>query len=369
MVKFLERVGTYVGSTIRSFESLNKLRQLAHDSPAPAGTIATASHDSDEMELVVRLIDAANESIVVSQDWRIAYVNNKCAEMVGTSKQDMIGLAFLDITHPDDRPAVIERYSKLLSGEWFSHGITVRGFDKDGNTRWAELREIPFSWNGRPAIMSLVNDITDRKRAEEALALSERKYRQLVETLDEGIGAVDKDGKTVFVNPRLAEMLGYTVEEMMGKDLPSLVTPVADKRGSEIAQRKLESRRQGVRERYEAEAIRKDGTTIHLSVSASPILDDEGKYAGSIAAVKDVTERKKAEDALRDSERHYRFLADNTTDVIWVADLNLKPSYFSPSVTNLTGYTVEEAMSGTLESKTHSSFSQGGRQGFCRSPH
>jgi PAS domain S-box-containing protein len=347
-VKFLERVGTYVGSAVRSLESQDKVRQSEHGLPGPAEKTATASHDSDEMELLVRLIDNANESIVISQDWRIIYVNNKCAEMAGLSKQNLIGLAFLDITHPDDRPAVKERYSKLLSGEWLSDGISVRGFDKDGNTRWAELREIPFSWHGRPAIASLVNDITDRKRAEEALAQSERKYRQLVETVSEGIWVVDKDANTVFVNPRMAEMMGYTVEEMTGKHLLSLVT---DKRGAEIAERKLESRRQGIGERYEAEAIRKDGTKIHLSVCASPILDDDGKYAGSIAGVQDVTDRIQAEEALRDSERHYRFLADNTTDVIWVTDMNLKPSYFSPSVTNLMGYTVEEAMDGTLETR------------------
>ena len=104
-VKFLERVGTYVGSTVRSLEAQDKVRQSEHGLPGPAEKTATASHDSDEMELLVRLIDNANESIVISQDWRILYVNNKCADMSGLSKQDMIGLAFLDITHPDDRPA------------------------------------------------------------------------------------------------------------------------------------------------------------------------------------------------------------------------------------------------------------------------
>src|SRR5512136_464055 len=122
----------------------------------------------------------------------------------------MIGLAFLDITHPDDRQAVKERYSRILNGEWFSSGTTLRGLDKDGNTRWAELREIPFSWHGRPAVMSLVHDITDRKRAEEALAASEKKYRQLVETLDEGIAAIDENAKLVLANPRMAEIFGYT---------------------------------------------------------------------------------------------------------------------------------------------------------------
>jgi|GEM_PF-408504 len=332
-LKLLERVGAYVVITVSA-----KLSQ--------EGKTATTTQDADEMELLTRLMENSNEAIVITQDWRIIYVNKKCAEGAGLSKEDMIGLAFLDMTHPDDRPTVKERYSRILNGEWFQSGTVLRGLDKDGNTRWAELREMPFSWHGRPAVMSLVNDITDRKRADEALAQSEKKYRQLVETLHEGVWALDKDANAVFVNPRMAEMMGYTVEEMTGKNLFSLVV---DERGKEIGRRELESRRQGIRERYEAEAVRKDGTTIHLSVCASPILDGDGRYAGSIAGVQDITERKRAEQALRESERHYRFLAENTTDVIWVTDMNLKPSYLSPSITSLMGYTVDEAMSATLE--------------------
>ncbi|MBN2099639.1 MAG: PAS domain S-box protein [Dehalococcoidia bacterium] len=325
--------------------------RLNHNLPRWEGETAAAAYRSDEMELVTRLIENSNESIVISQDWRIIYVNKRCADMAGLTKQDMIGLPFLDITHPDDRQEVKERYVRILSGEWFSSGTTVRGLDKDGNTRWAELREIPFSWHGRPAVMSLVNDITDHKRAEEALAQSERKYRQLVETVDEGIGAMDEDGRIVFINPRMAEIFGRTVDEMLGRPLVSLLAEEAEEVGMVEAPRKPESHRHGIREGYEARARRKDGTEIVLSVRSSQILDDDGKYAGEIAAVHDITERKRAEAALTESERHYRFLADNMTDVIWITDLNLKPSYFSPSVTDLLGYSVEEALSGTLDTR------------------
>ncbi len=178
-VKFLERLGSYVGSTMRLAEPKDEVRPSKPAFPAQSAPIAPTSSAPDEMELVTRLMDNANESIVISQDWRIIYVNNKCAEMAGVQKQDLIGLAFLEITHPDDREAVKERYSRILNGEWFSSGTVLRGIVGDGSTRWAELRELPFTWNGRPAVMSLVNDITDRKRAEEALAQSEKKYRQL----------------------------------------------------------------------------------------------------------------------------------------------------------------------------------------------
>ncbi|MDM7998690.1 MAG: PAS domain S-box protein [Dehalococcoidia bacterium] len=476
----VEQVVSHIATTVDLLAAKDRLNRLSRSLPDfDAKPESTARH-LDELELLTQLMENSNESIVIVQDWRIVYVNKKTAELAGLSKEEMIGQAFLDIVHPEDRGMVRERYSRILNGEWFTSGLTARGLDRDGNTRWAEMREIPFTWHGRPAVMSLVNDITERKRAEdalreseqkyraladrslqgivialgtppriaycnaamaeltgftveellsmtpeqivglihpedrdmffrryanrikglpaesryqfravrrdgaviwleifataieyagepavqaafiditerkmaeEALAESERKYRQLVETVDEGIGAIDKEATIVFVNRRMAEIFGYAADEMIGKPLFSFLAHTADGTGMEEAPRKIERRRQGVSEAYEARAFRKDGTEIHLSVRSSPILDDQGNYAGVIAAVQDITEQKQAEEALRESERLYRFLADNTSDVIWVTDMDLRPTYLSPSITSLTGYSVEEAMSGALETR------------------
>ncbi|MDD5259328.1 MAG: PAS domain-containing protein, partial [bacterium] len=81
-----------------------------------------------------------------------------------------------------------------------------------------------------------------------------------------------------------------------------------------------------------------------ISVTVSPILDDTGKVDKIVHVVRDITERRKAEEALRQSEYSYRLLAENATDVIWTIDLQMKPTYFSPSITRLVGYTAEEAM-------------------------
>jgi hypothetical protein len=86
-----------IAAAVRAFEAQDKLDRLNHNLPGPEGK--TAPYHTDEMELVTRLIESSNESIVISQDWRIIYVNNKCAESAGLSKKDMIGW-FLDITIP-----------------------------------------------------------------------------------------------------------------------------------------------------------------------------------------------------------------------------------------------------------------------------
>ncbi len=345
-VKFLERVGTYVGSTVRSLGARDKLRQSEPGLPGPAEETATASHGSDEMELVIRLIENSNESIVISQDWRIIYVNNKCAEMAGLSKEDMVGLAFLDITHPDDRPAVIERYSKLLSGEWLSHGTTVRGLDKDGNTRWAELREIPFSWHGRPAIMSLVNDITDRKMAEEALEKSERHYRLLADNTTDVIWVTDLNLKPTYFSPSVFGLMGYSGEEALGGTLDTRLTPASAKAAAKVfagaLTREKETPGTTTSLSLELELKRKDGSTVWVETTVSFMRDSKGQAVGVLGTMRDISDRKKADEALEASEARFRTLIEESTDAIAILDGSGNLLYESPSMERVTGYRLED---------------------------
>lgn len=133
--------------------------------------------------------------------------------------------------------------------------------------------------------------VVEKIRTEQSLLKSEDKYRRLVENLHEGIWAIDKDSYTTFVNPRMAEILGYSREEMIGKNLFSFT----DERGTELAKRLLERRQQGIKEQHDFEFIRKDEKRIYATLETSPITDDDGNYIGAIAGVMDTTERKKAE--------------------------------------------------------------------------
>ena len=131
-----------------------------------------------------------------------------------------------------------------------------------------------------------------RKQVEDALRESEEKYRNLVELLHEGIWVIDEDSRTTYINTHMAGMLGYTVEEMQGKELFSFM----DERGRKLAAQNVERRREGISETHDFEFLRKDGTRIYTSLSASPITDKYGVYKGAIAGIQDSTDRKRLEE-------------------------------------------------------------------------
>ena len=227
-------------------------------------------------------------------------------------------------------------------------------YDAQGQARIIEVHGYPlFDEDGNVArVIEYTFDITERKQAEEALQKSEKRYRQLLDTLQEGIWVIDQDARTTFVNPRMAEMLGYTVEEMQGKHLFSFM----DQQGIEIAERNLRRREQGIAEQHDFEFLRKDGSRMLALLETSPIRDDEGNYAGAIAGIQDITDRRQADQALQKSEA---LLAEtqrlarvggwelnvDTSEVVWTEEvyrIHEVPSDFQPMLENALAFYAPE---------------------------
>ena len=184
--------------------------------------------------------------------------------------------------------------------------------------------------HGIQMFVGILRDVSERKLAQEALRRSEQRYRRIVETAREGVWVHDLEGRTTFVNARMAEMLGYTVGDLEGRPLIDFVVPELQA----AFQVYLERRRQGIGETHDFQFRCNDGSPLWAIVSASPLKDDEGRVIGVLKMITDITERRWAEQELMSSERRFRDIARNIPGVVY--QFRVRPdgthyfSYVSP---------------------------------------
>ena len=185
-----------------------------------------------------------------------------------------------------------------------------------------------------------------KQSAQEALERSERSYRGIVETAYEGIWKVNAEFGTSFVNRRMAELLGYTAEEMLGRPLFDFLFE------SDIEQKRsdLQRRRWGVSEQLEARYRKKDGSVLWARVATSPIIGEDGAFEGALAMVSDITEQKCTEvkeGRLRNKIRLLSEAVEQTADSVVITDRQGTIEYVNPAFEATTGYSPEEAIGKT----------------------
>ena len=156
-----------------------------------------------------------------------------------------------------------------------------------------------------------------RKQTDETLQTIDKKYYQLVETLQEGIWVIDENNLTSYVNPCMAHMLGYTEEEMLEQTFFSFM----DKSGIAIFEYQLDRSRHGCKEKTDFEFICKDGSYINASLEISPLLDEAGNYRGAVAMITDITEYKQAEKVLKETEKNYALVVNTMQEAMSVVDV------------------------------------------------
>ncbi|AKB31886.1 Sensory transduction histidine kinase [Methanosarcina siciliae HI350] len=153
-----------------------------------------------------------------------------------------------------------------------------------------------FDASGKLTAVSVIaRDITERKRVEEKLRESEEKYRNIVETANEGILIIDDEYIITYVNKKMADMLGYTLEEGIGRSVWDFV----DEESKIIIKKNIDKKLQGTNESYELRLICKDGSLLWSLINAKSLFDNDGKFMGTVSMITDITKRKKAEEALK----------------------------------------------------------------------
>ncbi len=272
--------------------------------------ITERKKSEEKIEILANAVESSNDAIATeSLEGTIASWNKGAEQIYGYSAEEIIGKNASIIEPNNIKGEIKQLIEKIKQGEPIQHYETLR-LKKDGTIiNVSVTMSSVFDATGElVAISAIARDITENKRAEEKLRESEEKYRNIVETAKEGIFIIDAEALVTYANKKMTDMLGYTLEEMIGRYVLDFIS----EEDKNIVKQNMEKRRQGVNESYELKLRCKDGSFLWLLVSAKSLFDKDGKFMGSINMLTDITKRKKAEEALanieiaRKQEIHHR---------------------------------------------------------------
>ena len=294
-----------------------------HVTQGEVGGIVIMSEDitqqvlaDEKLRLQALVLDQIQDHVTVTDlDGNITYVNQSQKQALKADHTGQHVTSFGDLPGSAVTQQEIAE-ATLKEGSW--QGTVVNPLADGGHITLDLRTTLVRDQDGRPvAMVGVGTDITERKQAEQALRDSEERYRRIVDTANEGIWTMDENHRTAFVNPRMAEMLGYSARDMLGRTVESFMLP-ADIHDH---QQQMQGRHQGQSGHYERRFRRRDGSTLWTLVSGVPLLDARGQFRGSFGMFADITERKRVENELFELAERYRLANKATNDVIWDWDV------------------------------------------------
>lgn len=251
--------------------------------------------------------------------------------------------SWIQFLHPDFKEEMLDYFTNkvLTNKEEFNKEYKIIT-TKTGKEKWVHGRgKLKFDANKNPIrLFGTIQDITERKIAEEKIKQSEEKYRMLIDCMHDGIMKTDNNDVIQFVNEKFCKQLGYSEKELIGKTARDLL--IFDKKDKKIVNEKINQRKNKIGDTYELLFKKKNGKKIWFLISGSPTYDGNGKVNGSMGIHTDITKRKLIEEELRLSEEKFRTYVENSADVITIANENLEILYNSPNNIFVFGYDQNE---------------------------
>jgi PAS domain S-box-containing protein len=267
-------------------------------------------------------------------EFRVVDVNPALLAMTGLTREETIGSTRMLFTPPEQHAETRALFERELKGE--ASQYETEAVRKDGTRFWVEVQGVPLQYRGKPHVFVIARDITERKRAEEAVRASEAQYRAIFNASADALVLWNSDLKRVDVNPAYERLYGVTREEVVGTGHAAGLPADYVARRHEVLRRTLA----GEACQLEVEAVRTGGQRFQIEVRTIPVRHRGEPHA--LAIVRDVTERKRAEAALRASEEQYRAIFDASTDAIVVRDAANRIVDVNPALLAMTGATREE---------------------------
>jgi PAS domain S-box-containing protein len=274
--------------------------------------------------------------VYVIREGEFAYVNPTMAQIFGYQPEAIMtgAVAPKDLIQPEDLPLVRENIRRRLSGELDAAHYTFRGRHRDGTVIYCESFGRVVEYQGRPAIVGTLLDITERRRAEEAL----QTHARVLESMGEGVAVAEADGRIIFANQAFEAMFGYQPGALIGQPLSGLSDFSTSESASFAREMVGQLKTRGILS-GEVRNRRKDGTTFFTQARLSA-LEISGQTCW-VLVQEDITERKQVEDALRQSEASYRIVTEGSLAGVYLIQDGLF-RYVNPVLAQAFGYTPDE---------------------------
>jgi len=296
----------------------------------------------ESQEKFQKMFESVTDGIsVVGLNGVITEANQRTVEMHGfASRDELLGRGALELIAPRDRERIAANMRRALR-QGIVRGVEYTLLKADGAEFPGELStSVIKDASGKPvAHITIARDITERRQAEEALRESEERFRSIVENSQAGIMILDDAYRLVYANDELYRISGYSPKEVIGQDFRKFL----DEESQQLVAERYIRRQRGeeVPPRYEFNIICKDGQKRRVEISSAVIKDSAGAVK-TVAQILDITERKQAEEVLRESQKFSSSLLESSPNPITVVNLDTSMIYVNPAFEKLSGFTLGE---------------------------
>jgi PAS domain S-box-containing protein len=291
-----------------------------------------------------RLHEASVGAIGIHVDGRIEDVNQALARLTGYREDELVGMDGLRLIAPEWRDTV---RGHIVAGTETPYEVV--GLRKDGSTYPLEIQGKNIPFGGRAARVTEFRDLTERRRSEEELRDSQEMFRAIGYAARDAIVMIDNEGKIAYWSSAGEEILGYRQEDVLGRRLHAMLAPERYLADFNRAFQTFQFSGEGgaIGRTIELAARHRDGREVPVELSLASVRL-KGRWH-AVGIMRDISERQKTAQALRESEEKYRLLTESITETIWTMNMDMRFTYVSPTSFSIQGWTAEEMMDLSLE--------------------
>ncbi|XGI84191.1 PAS domain S-box protein [Halorutilales archaeon Cl-col2-1] len=281
------------------------------------------------------IVENIRDGVVVVQDGEVVYVNERTLELTGYTEDEIIGESPAEFVAPDYREELMERYRERLEGEEPLEKYEVEVLSKEGESICAEMNVSTIKYEGEPATLTVLRDISERIQYEDELEGERNRAQKYFDTAGVMMVVIDEDHTVSRINKKGSEVLGYDdKEEVIGKNWFENFIPERERDRLEEVFSQAMAGEIEYEEEFESPILTKDGEERVISWRNTVITDEEGEIVSVLSSGEDITERKERQKELQ----RYEAYIEESTDLVIVQDDSGVIQYQGPSVTRILGY-------------------------------